>query len=119
MSDIYFQGKQIIIKVHAVKRAREREISYPDQVYDVLQTGKVKKFGKHGINFVKRGKEGSIIYLGEDLYYCFIIKTKERGNKKAMPNLSKRKDEKKERCHETGWNRIRSVQVLKMRGGDN
>jgi len=48
MNEIYFQGKQIIIKVHAVKRAREREIAFPDQVYDVLQTGKVKRFGKHG-----------------------------------------------------------------------
>ena len=80
MSDIYFQGKQIIIKVHAIKRAREREIAFPDQVYDVLQTGKVKRFGKHGIKFVKRGKECSIICVGEDLGYCIIIKTIERGN---------------------------------------
>ena len=58
MEDIYFQGKPIVIKVHAVKRAREREIAFPDQVYDVLQTGKVKRFGKHGIKFIKRGKEG-------------------------------------------------------------
>ncbi len=84
MSDIYFQGKPIIIKVHAVKRARarerEREIAFPDQVYDVLQTGKVKRYGKHGIKFVKRGKEGSIICVGEDLGHCIIIKTVERGN---------------------------------------
>ena len=80
MSDIYFQGKQIIVKVHAIKRAREREIAFPDQVYDVLQTGKVKRYGKHGIKFVKRSKEGSIICVGEDLGYCIIIKTIERGN---------------------------------------
>jgi len=80
MSEIYFQGKQIIIKVHAVKRAREREIAFPDQVYDVLQTGKVKRYGKHGIKFIKRSKEGSIICVGEDLGYCIIIKTIERGN---------------------------------------
>ena len=80
MSDIYFQGKQIIIKVHAVKRAREREIAFPDQVYDVLQTGKVKRFGKHGIKFVKKSKEGSIICVGEDLGHCIIIKTIERGD---------------------------------------
>ena len=80
MSDIYFQSKQIIIKVHAFKRAREREIAFPDQVYDVLQTGKVKRFGKHGIKFVKRSKEGSIICVGEDIGYCIIIKTIERGN---------------------------------------
>jgi len=80
MSDIYFQGKQIIVKVHAIKRAREREIAFPDQVYDVLQTGKVKRYGKHGIKFVKRSKEGSIICVGEDFGYCIIIKTIERGN---------------------------------------
>jgi len=80
MSGIYFQGKPIIIKVHAVKRAREREIVFPDQVYEVLQTGKVKRFGKHGIKFIKRGKEGSIICVGEDLGYYIIIKTIERGN---------------------------------------
>ena len=80
MEDIYFQGKPIVIKVHAIKRAREREIAFPDQVYNVIQTGKVKRFGKHGINFIKRGKEGSIICVGEDLGYCVIIKTIERGN---------------------------------------
>jgi len=80
MEDIYFQGKPIVIKVHAVKRAREREIAFPDQVYEVLQTGKVKRFGKHGIKFVKKSKEGSIIRVGEDLGYCIIIKTIERGN---------------------------------------
>ena len=61
MRDIYFQGKPIVIKVHAIKRARQRDIAFPDQVYGVLQTGKVKRYGKHGIKFVKRGKEGSII----------------------------------------------------------
>ena len=80
MSDIYFQGKPIIIKVHAIKRARQREIAIPDQVYNVLQTGKVKRFGKRGIKFIKRSKEGSIIRVGEDLGYCIIIKTIERGN---------------------------------------
>ena len=80
MEDIYFQGKPIVIKVHAIKRAREREIAYPDQVHDVLQTGKVKRFGKHGIKFIKRSKEGSIICVGGDLGYCIIIKTIERGN---------------------------------------
>ena len=80
MDGIYFQGKPIVIKVHAIKRAREREITFPDQVYDVLQTGKVKRFGKNGIKFAKRGREGSIICIGEDLGYCVIIKTIERGN---------------------------------------
>ena len=80
MNKIYFQDKPIIIKVHAIKRAREREIAYPDQVHDVLQTGKVKRLGKHGIKFTKKGKDDSIICIGEDLGYCIIIKTIERGN---------------------------------------
>ena len=80
MEDVYFQGKPIVIKVHAIKRAREREIAFPDQVYNAIQTGKVKRFGKHGIKFIKRSKEGSIICVGEDLGYCIMIKTIERGN---------------------------------------
>ena len=69
MDDLYFDGKPIIIKVHAVKRAREREIAFPDHVYKVLQSGKVYRFGKHGIKFISNSKKGSI-----------IIKTIERGN---------------------------------------
>ena len=80
MDDIYFEGKQILIKVHAIKRAREREIAFPDQVYNVIQTGKRKRFGKNYIKFVKRSKDGSIICVGEDLGYCIVIKTIERGN---------------------------------------
>ena len=80
MDEIYFQDKPIIIKVHAIKRARERNIAFPDQVYNVLQTGKVNRFGKHKIKFVKRSKEGSIICIGEDLGHAIIIKTVERGN---------------------------------------
>ena len=80
MDIIYFEDKPLIIKVHAVKRARQRGIAFPDQVYDALQTGKAKRFGKNGIKFVKKGKHGSIIYIGEDLGRCIIIKTVERGN---------------------------------------
>ncbi len=80
MENMHFQGKPIIIKVHAIKRARQREIAYPDQVHDVLQTGKVKRFGKHGIKFIKRNKDVSIICVGEDRGHAIIIKTIERGN---------------------------------------
>jgi len=80
MDEIYFQDKPIVIKVHAIKRARQRDIAFPDQVYNVLQTGKVNRFGKHGIKFIKKGKEGSIICVGEDLGHLIIIKTIERGN---------------------------------------
>lgn len=80
MDDLYFEGKEIMMSVHAIKRAREREIAYPDHVYTVLQTGKVSRFGKNGIKFVSRTKKGSIICIGEDLGHLIIIKTIERGN---------------------------------------
>ena len=78
--ELYFQGKQIFIRSHAIKRARERHIAYPDHVYAVLKTGKVKRFGKHGIKFIRRSKKGSVICLGEDIGSVIIIKTIERGN---------------------------------------
>ncbi|MBI4440286.1 hypothetical protein HY638_04915 [Candidatus Woesearchaeota archaeon] len=77
---LYFQEKPIIIKVHAIRRARERNIAFPGHVYNVLQTGKVQRFGKKGIKFVSRTKNGSIICVGEDLGHAIIIKTIERGN---------------------------------------
>lgn len=80
MTEVYFQGKQIFIKTHAIKRAREREIAYPDHVYYVLKTGRVERFGKNGIKFISKGKKGSIICVGEDIGHAIIIKTIERGN---------------------------------------
>jgi len=80
MTEIYFQGKQIFIKTHAIKRAREREIAYPDHVYKVLKSGKIERFGKNGIKFISKSKRGSVICIGEDLGQIIIIKTIERGN---------------------------------------
>ena len=54
MKEVYFSGKPIFIKIHAIKRARERNITYPDHVYTVLKTGKVKRFGRRGIKFISR-----------------------------------------------------------------
>ncbi len=80
MRTVYFEGKPILIKVHAVKQARKRNIAYPDHVYAALQTGKVKRFGKHGIKFISKSKKGSIICVGEDIGDAIIIKTIARGN---------------------------------------
>lgn len=80
MKEVYYEGKQIFIKPHAIRRARERNIAYPDQVYAVLTTGKIKRFGKHGIKWTKKSKSSSIICIGEDLGHAIIIKTIERGN---------------------------------------
>ena len=80
MDDLYFDGKPIIIKVHAVKRVRQRNIAFPDHVYTVIKTGKAYRFGKNGIKFISMSKKGSIICVGEDLGHAIIIKTIERGN---------------------------------------
>ncbi len=78
--DILIDGKPVFLSTHAVVRAREREIAYPDQVYSVLRTGSVVRFGKHGIKIIRRSKEGSIICVGEDVGHAIVIKTIERGN---------------------------------------
>ena len=78
MSEIYFDGKPIIITVHAIRR--EREIACPDQVYNAIMTRQTKRFGKKGIKFASKGKKDSIICIGEDLGNYIIIKTVERGN---------------------------------------
>ncbi len=78
--EVYFSNKPIVIMVHAIKRAREREIAYPYHVYRVLKTGNVSRFGKKGIKFVSKTKKGSIICIGEDIGHAIIIKTIERGN---------------------------------------
>lgn len=80
MDELYIDGKLVIIKVHAIKRARERDIAFPDQVYDVLRTGKMVRFGKNFLKIIKKNKIGSIICVGEDIGYAIIIKTIERGN---------------------------------------
>ena len=80
MEELYYDNKQIFITTHAIKRARTRNIAYPDQVYNVLKSGKVLKFGKNLIKFIKNTKQGSIICIGEDLGNSIIIKTIERGN---------------------------------------
>jgi len=80
MEAIYYFGKQVIIKNHAIRRAKERKISYPDRVRQVIYTGKIERFGKNGIKWIKRTKRGSIICIGEDIGEYIIIKTIERGN---------------------------------------
>lgn len=75
-----YQGKPILIRAHAIKRARQRQIAFPDQVYAVIKTGKLVRFGRRGVRFVKRGRRGSIICVGEEFADCIVIKTIERVN---------------------------------------
>ncbi|MFH0713944.1 MAG: hypothetical protein V1722_05215 [Candidatus Micrarchaeota archaeon] len=74
-----FQGKPVIITKHAAERARLRYIAYPDQIYEIIQTGKLKRFGKHFLKFEKRGKHGCTICICEEVSDVIIVKTVERG----------------------------------------
>lgn len=80
VDSLQVNGKEILVSSHAIKRARERGIAFPDQVYTTLLCGKVQRFGKRGIKFIKKSANGSIICLGEILTQKIIIKTIERGN---------------------------------------
>jgi hypothetical protein len=80
MKPLYVQNKKVWISVHAITQARKRRIAFPDQVYDAIKSGKVARFGKHGIKFIKRGRKSSIVCIGEDLGPTIVIKTVARGN---------------------------------------
>ena len=80
MDELYFEGKQVFITVHAIRRAREREIAYPDQVYQSLKHSRIKRLGKNTLKFICHSKRGSVICIGEDLGSMIIIKTIESGN---------------------------------------
>ncbi len=75
-----FQGKEIVITRHAIESARMRGIFYPDQIYEIIRNGKLRRFGKHFLKFTKRGKIGSAICICEEVGNKIIVKTVERGN---------------------------------------
>lgn len=77
---LYIHNKQVWISSHAIKQARVRRIDFPDHVHDVLRTGKMFRFGKHGVKFVKKSSTGSVICVGIDTGDTIVIKTIERGN---------------------------------------
>ena len=77
---MHFQDKEIVITRHAVERARMRGIHYPDQIYNVIITGKLARFGKQMLKFMKKGKVGSVICICEEIQDKIIVKTVERGN---------------------------------------
>lgn len=68
------------IKAHAIKRARERDIIFPDMVYATILGGRLTHFGKNYLKFSKEYKQGRVICVGEDLGHAIIIKTVEWGN---------------------------------------
>lgn len=78
MRELRILGKPVLISRHAILRARKRDITFPDQVYGAIATGKVQKFAKNHLKIVKRTKKGIIICVGMDTGNSIIIKTVER-----------------------------------------
>ncbi len=76
---MFARNREIWIKSHAIKRARQRNID-PLMIRATIKGGKIKKFGKDYIKFFKKYKKGIVICIGEDIGSCIIIKTIEWGN---------------------------------------
>ncbi len=66
--------KNVLLSKHAMIRAKQRNIAYPDQIFIILQTGKQTCFGKRYVRF----ENNSIICIGEMVNEVIIIKTVER-----------------------------------------
>lgn len=78
--DVLINGKLVLVSAHAAKQAEDRGIVFPDHVYNVLKTGKIKRFGKKHMKIIKRSRKGSVICVGIDVGDTIIIKTITRGN---------------------------------------
>jgi hypothetical protein len=76
----FFNNREVVMTAHALKQAIEREIAYPDSIIGVIMTGKMARFGKNLVRFVKKTKKGSLICVGEELCNRITIRTVERGN---------------------------------------
>ncbi len=55
--NIFICNKPVFISHHAMLRAELREIAFPDQVTRCICTGKMYRFGKGHIRFVKKNKK--------------------------------------------------------------
>ncbi|HLD43308.1 MAG TPA: hypothetical protein VJB08_04980 [Candidatus Nanoarchaeia archaeon] len=70
------------IKRHAFIRAMERDVT-PDMIEATLKGGKVERFGKHNVRFIKDCKRFTVICVGQMIgarIKIFTIETK--GDKK-------------------------------------
>ena len=59
--------EEVVITSHVVKQARKRGIAFPDEVISTIRNGKKERFGKNLVRFVKKGKYGSLICVGEEI----------------------------------------------------
>ncbi|MBW2976000.1 hypothetical protein KY347_00985 [Candidatus Woesearchaeota archaeon] len=66
------------IKRHAFIRAMERKVT-PDMIEATLKGGKIERFGRHNIRFIKDYKNFTVICVGQMLgttIKIFTIETK-------------------------------------------
>lgn len=70
---------EIEIKRHAFTRALERGI-HPDMIEDTIINGKVTRYGKHGVKFIKKGAKRTLICVGQIVGTKITIFTIEEGN---------------------------------------
>ena len=80
MRDVFIDNKPVWVSSHAIKQAEYRNIAFPDQIFDVLKTGKIEWFGKNNLKIIKKSRNGSIVCVGVDNGGVIVIKTIERGN---------------------------------------
>ena len=66
------------ISRHAFLRALEREIT-PDMIEATLKGGKIKKFAKRNVKFIKSYKDFDVICVGEIIGTTIRIFTVEKG----------------------------------------
>ena len=77
------QNFEIEIKRHAFIRATQRGIT-PDMIEATLKGGKIERFGKHNVRFIKDYKKSTVICVGQMIgtkIKIFTIETK--GAKKS------------------------------------
>lgn len=72
---------EIEIKRHAFIRSSERKIT-PDMVEATIKGGKIKRFGKNNIKFIKKYKRFTVICVGEIIGTKIKIFTVEKGDEK-------------------------------------
>ncbi len=71
---LYRFGKKIVITKHAYDRANKRGIAQ-DMIEATINAGKIKRFGKNRIRFVKEYKHGRVVCVDEIKRNCIIIVT--------------------------------------------
>lgn len=53
---------------------------HPDIIEDILKNGTIKKYGKHGVKFIKKGSKRTMICVGQIIGMKIKIFTIEEGN---------------------------------------